>query len=142
MLPLFNFEVHTPYRLFFFGKAQTVTIELADGEIGVYANHSPFTGLSVTGILRIKDAEGAWRSAFVSGGILEVKEHKNVLMVDSAEWPEEIDKERAIASMQKMKDTLATSTQKFEIEKAKVHLRRAEYRLKAAELINKKRINP
>jgi len=130
MPALFNFEVHTPYRLFFSGKAQVVTIELADGEIGIYANHSPFTGLSVTGILRIKDADGNWRGAYVSGGILEVKEHKNVLMVDSAEWPQEIDKERALEAKMQAEKILEDSHFKFEIDRAKEKLRRANCRLK------------
>ena len=130
MPTLFNFEVHTPYRLFYSGKAQAITLALADGEIGIYANHSPFTGVVVTGILRIKESDGNWRAAFVSDGILEVKEHKNVLMVDSAEWPEEIDKERALLSKQEAEKTLSDANFKFETDKAKNKLRRAESRLK------------
>jgi F-type H+-transporting ATPase subunit epsilon len=130
MPTLFNFEVHTPYRLFYSGKAQAVTLTLADGEIGIYANHSPFTGVVVTGVLRIKESDGNWRAAFVSGGILEVKEHKNVLMVDCAEWPEEIDKERAIQSKQEAEKVLSDANFKFETDKAKEELRRADYRLK------------
>jgi len=128
----FNFEVHTPYRLFFFGKAQAVILQLIDGEICVYANHSPFTSLSVSGQLQIKDEEGKWRSAFIAKGILEVKEHKNVLMVDAAEWPEEIDKERALISMQDAEKALKDKNFKFEIDKSKEKLRRANYRLKVA----------
>ena len=130
MPSLFNFEIHTPYRLFYSGKAQAITLALADGEIGIYANHAPFTGVVVTGILRIKESDGNWRAAFVSDGILEVKEHKNVLMVDSAEWPEEIDKERALLSKQEAEKTLSDANFKFETDKAKNKLRRAESRLK------------
>jgi len=131
MPALFNFEVHTPYRLFYSGKVQAVILGLADGEIGIYANHSPFTAVTVTGILRIKDEEKEqWRTAFVCGGILEVKEHKNVLMTDCAEWPEEIDRERALASKQQAEKILSDTNLRFEADKAKEKLRRAEYRLK------------
>jgi len=138
MPALFNFEVHTPRRLFYTGKAQAITLVLEDGEIGIYANHSPFTALSVTGILRIKDDKGDWRTAFVCGGILEVKEHKNVLMADNAEWPEEIDEEDAIKSKQQAEDTLKNTHLKFEVDKVKEELRRAECRLKILEITNKK----
>jgi len=134
MPTLFNFEVHTPHRLFYSGKAQAITLTLADGEIGIYANHSPFTAVVVTGILHIKENEGNWRVAFVSSGILEVKEHKNVLMVDSAEWPEEIDKTHAIESKQEAEKILNDANFKFETDKAKDKLRRAESRLKVLEL--------
>jgi F-type H+-transporting ATPase subunit epsilon len=131
---LFNFEVHTPHRLFYSGKAQAVIIALADGEIGIYANHAPFTGVVVTSILRIKGENGEWRTAFVSDGILEVKEHKNVLMVDSAEWPEEIDKERALEAKEQAEKILSDANFKFETDKAKDSLRRADYRLKVLEM--------
>ena len=138
MPALFNLEVHTPRRLFYTGKAQAITLVLEDGEIGIYANHSPFTALSVTGILRIKDDSGNWRTAFVCGGILEVKEHKNVLMADNAEWPEEIDKEDALKSKQQAEDTLKNTHLKFEVDKVKEELHRAECRLKILEMTNKK----
>jgi len=127
---LFNFEVHTPYRLFYSGKAQAVSLALADGEIGILANHAPFTAVAVTGILRIKEGDNNYRAAFVSDGILEVKEHKNVLMVDCAEWPDEIDRERAIESKEEAEKSLSDANFKFETDKAKEKLRRAESRLK------------
>jgi F-type H+-transporting ATPase subunit epsilon len=130
----FNFEIHTPYRLFYSGKAQAVTLTLADGEIGIYANHAPFTAVAVTGILHIKESDGNWRAAFISDGILEVKEHKNVLMVDCAEWPNEIDKERVLESKKQAEEILSSTNLKFETDKAKNKLHRAENRLKLLEL--------
>jgi len=104
--PLFTFEVHTPYRPFFTGRVEAITLTLADGEIGVYAGHAPFTAPAASCILRIKDDQGEWKSAFITDGILEVKEHKNVLMVDAAEWPEEIDAERARQAQQRAQEDL------------------------------------
>jgi F-type H+-transporting ATPase subunit epsilon len=134
MPALFNFEVHTPRRLFYSGRVQAITISLGDGEIGIYANHSPFTAHSVTGTLRIKDEGGNWRAAFVCGGILEVKEHKNVLMVESADWPEEIDRARVLEIKRQAEETLKDSQLKFEIDKAKKKLHHAECRLKILEM--------
>jgi len=133
MPALFNFEIHTPFRLFYSGQVQAVILTLVDGEIGVYANHAPFTAVTVSGILRIMDENEVWRSAFVSTGIFEVKKGKYVLMAESAEWPEEIDKERALVSMKQAQKTLDDVNFKFEIDKAKEKLRRADYRLKILE---------
>jgi F-type H+-transporting ATPase subunit epsilon len=134
MAALFNFEVHTPGKRFFDSKAEAIVLTLKDGEKGVYAKHSAFIAVTVTGILRIKDANGIWRSAFVSGGILEVKEYKNVLMVDLAEWPQEIDKESVLAAKQEAEERLQNSQFKFEIDRAKEDLRRAKFRLKLLEM--------
>jgi F-type H+-transporting ATPase subunit epsilon len=137
-MTLFNLEVHTPRRRFYDSKAQAIILTLADGEKGVYAKHSAFIAVSVTGILRIKDADGNWRSAFVSGGILEVKEYKNVLMVDIAEWPEEINRETVLADKQQAEEKLKTAQFKFELERAKDELRHAEFRLKLLEMVRDK----
>ncbi|MDR0585223.1 MAG: ATP synthase F1 subunit epsilon [Treponema sp.] len=134
MAALFNFEVHTPYRLFFSGRAEAVILTLADGEIGIYAKHSPFTAPALSGILRIRESEGKWRRAFITGGILEVKDHKTVLMVEAAEWPEEIDIDRARADEQEAKESLKTAGLKFESDNAKTKLRSAQFRQKAWEL--------
>jgi F-type H+-transporting ATPase subunit epsilon len=125
---LYNFEVHTPYRPFFTGRVEAVTLTLMDGEIGIYAKHSPFTSPVSSCILRIKD-DGGWRSAFITEGILEVKDHKTVLMVDAAEWPEEIDAERAHAAKRTAEESIKSASEKFELDRAKARLRRAEYRL-------------
>jgi F-type H+-transporting ATPase subunit epsilon len=130
MAKLFPFEVHTPYRPFFSDEIGALVLTLSDGEIGVYADHSPFTAPVLTGILKIRDKQGQWRSAFITGGILEVKSHKTVLMVDAAEWPGEIDRERALAAKQQAEETLNNAMLKFEINNARAALKRAEYRLK------------
>ncbi|MDR0290630.1 MAG: ATP synthase F1 subunit epsilon [Treponema sp.] len=130
----FNFEVHTPYRPFFTGKVESLVLTLMDGEIGVYAHHSPFTSPVLSCILHVKDNEGVSRSAFITDGILEVKDHKTVLMVDAAEWPEEIDSERALAARQEAEEDIKSVSFKFELDRAKARLRRAEFRLKACEM--------
>ena len=135
MSVLFNFEVHTPYRPFFTGRVEVITLTLTDGEIGIYANHSSFTAPVVSCILRFKDNKGEWRSAFITDGILEVKDHKTVLIVDAAEWPGEIDAERARAAKEKAEKSIKEASLKFELDSAKAQLRRAEYRLKAFTLV-------
>jgi F-type H+-transporting ATPase subunit epsilon len=133
MAALFDFEIHTPYRLFYRGRTEAIILTLADGEICVYANHSYIAAPVVECILQIKDAEGIWKKAFVSSGIFEVKKYKTVLVVDSAEWPEEIDKERVLKSKKLAEEDLSTAHFKFESHKAKAQLRRAECRLKLLE---------
>jgi F-type H+-transporting ATPase subunit epsilon len=137
MAKLYPFEVHTPHRLFYSGSVEGIVLSLSDGEIGVFADHSFFTAPVVTGILKIKDNNGQWRSAFITGGILEVKNHKSVLMVDAAEWPGEIDRDRAMTAKKQAEETLAAGMFKFETLAAKEKLKRAETRLKVSDLREK-----
>jgi len=133
MAALFTFEVHTPYRLFYSGQVEAVILTLIDGEIAIYADHDPFTAPVVPGLLRIKDKDGNWKTAFVANGILEVKQHKNVLLAESAEWPEEIDYERAKKAKEAAEETLCQGGMKFETDKAAASLTRAIMRIKAKE---------
>ena len=131
MAVLFPFEVHTPYRLFFSGSVEAIVLTLTDGEVAVYANHASFTAPAASGLLRIKDKDGNWKTAFTAEGILEVKNHKTVLISDAAEWPEEIDCERAGKAKKSAEQALAAGMLKFETGAAAASLRRANMRLKA-----------
>jgi F-type H+-transporting ATPase subunit epsilon len=131
---LYTFEVHTPYRLFYKGKVEAVSVTLLDGEIGIYAHHTAVTAPVKPCLVKIKDKDGQWKTGFVSEGILEVAGGKTVLMVDSAEWPDEIDHERALEAKRQAEITLKNASFKFETETAKQKLERAEMRLKAWEL--------
>ena len=133
MAALFKFEVHTPYRLFHSAPVQAIILTLVDGEAAIYANHAHITAPVVPCLLRIKDEKGNWKIAFTSEGILEVTSRKTILISDSAEWPEEIDYDRAIKAKEEAEKTLADGTQKFEAETASFSLKRAIMRIKARE---------
>ena len=133
MAVTFIFEVHTPFRLFFSGPVEAITLTLIDGEVGVYANHTAFTAPVVPCILKIKDKDGNWKIAFISGGILEVKNHKTVLVSDTAEWPEEIDLQRAMSAKQQAEAKLAEGTFRFETETVAASLKRANIRIRVKE---------
>ncbi|MDR0410804.1 MAG: ATP synthase F1 subunit epsilon [Treponema sp.] len=137
-MAIYPFEIHTPYRMFYTNSVESIIVRLVDGDIGVYANHAFFIAPVCASIIKIKDKEGKELFAFISEGILEVKGHKTVLMVDAAEWPSEINKERAVSAKKKAEEKLASSVLKFELNNAKISLKHAELRLKAAELQNTK----
>jgi F-type H+-transporting ATPase subunit epsilon len=131
MAELFPFEVHTPYRRFYADEVTAIVVMLTDGECAVYAHHSFFTAPVQTSILKIKDKTGQWLSAFITEGILEVKGHKTVLLVDAAEWPAEIDLDRAFAAKKAAEDAITADSFRFEINIARAALKRAETRIKA-----------
>jgi F-type H+-transporting ATPase subunit epsilon len=127
----FLFEVYTPHRVFFTDSVEAIVITLADGEAAVYANHSHFTAPVIPCLLKIKDKNGVWKTAFTSEGILEVTSHKTVLLSDTAEWPAEIDYERAKDAQKRAEETLRTTVLKFETEAAYASLKRANMRIRA-----------
>ena len=139
MAATFPFEVHTPFRLFYSAPVEAISLTLIDGEVGVYANHTAFTAPVVPCLLKIKDKDGNWEIAFTSEGILEVKNHKTVLVSDAAEWPEEIDLKRAIDAKQQAEAALAEGTFRFETKTVVASLERANMRIKVKEESTKRK---
>ena len=138
MATLFRFEVYTPYRLFFADSVEAIVLTLMDGEAAIYAHHSTFSAPVSPCLLKIKDKNENWKTAFSAEGILEVTSHKAVLVTDSAEWPSEIDYERAKKAKERAEETLASGMLKFEADAAASSLKRATCRIKAWELEHKK----
>ena len=126
----FMFELYTPYRRFFSGKIEAVTLTLTDGDITIYADHAFMAAPVKAGIIKIKTKDGEWKNAFVADGILEVRAHSTIIMADAAEWPEEIDRERAEKALAAANETLIAGTFKFETLTAETAARRANFRLK------------
>jgi F-type H+-transporting ATPase subunit epsilon len=139
MAALYPFEVHTPYRLFFSEPVEAIVLTLIDGEAAIYANHAPVTAPVLPCLLRIKGRDGNWKTAFTANGILEVKAHKTILLSDAAEWPEEIDYERAKKAKEQAEETLREGGMKFETERAASSLRRANMRMGLYQNLTQKR---
>jgi F-type H+-transporting ATPase subunit epsilon len=78
---------------------------------------------------------GSEHSLFVTGGFVEVKADTVRVVSEAGERPEEIDLERARAAEQRARERLdqgRESSANFDILRAEVALRRAQYRLRLA----------
>ena len=82
---------------FFQGECESLTLPTADGQYGVQAGHSPVLVALEMGIMQFT-VNGETRNVLVGDGIAEVTPAYVVLLVDSAERPEDIDKNRAEAA--------------------------------------------
>jgi F-type H+-transporting ATPase subunit epsilon len=131
----FELDIYTPSRQFYKGQVDSLSLEISDGAIGIYAGRAPFTAPVEIGSIEIIEAGaqgGKRRKAFVSKGLIEVKKFKTVILAEAAEWPEEIDRERAAESKARAEKTLASDSSGFEKSRAEIILKRAEARLKMA----------
>jgi len=87
-------EITTPERTVFAEEVDEVILPTPLGEIGVLPHHIPLVSLLCPGELRIKKDEEMTCLA-VSGGFIEVRPDKVVVLADTAEREEEIDEKRA-----------------------------------------------
>jgi F-type H+-transporting ATPase subunit epsilon len=129
MAALFNLEIHTPYRLFFSGQVEALVADIADGQIGVQAGRSPFIAPLRTGSIRILGKDQVWKEAAVSEGVLEVSPELVTVVSGAAEWPEEIDRTRAMEAKRRAQERLNEDMLAFEAARARASLARADNRL-------------
>ena len=130
----FKFEIVTPNRVFYSDDIEMVVFSTPEGEMGILKNHMPMVVAVDIGIIKIKK-DNEIEEAVVSDGFLEITDEKVIMFVDSAEWPDEIDVERAKEALERAKKRLKDNvTANRHIEyRAKASLGRAVTRIKLAE---------
>ena len=121
---LFQVEIITPDRVFYHGDASMIEFTTTEGEIGVYKDHIPLTTVLAPGIVTITAPEGANR-AVVHAGFAEILGDKVTLLAEVAEWPDEIDLDRARRAEDRARDRLNRKDANLDVARAELALKRA-----------------
>jgi F-type H+-transporting ATPase subunit epsilon len=125
----FNLEIITPEKQFFSGEVEEIIVTTPDGEMGILNNHYPTVAGLVPGSIRIL-VDGNWREAANGEGFIEVLPDKTTVIVQTAEWPEELDKARIEANILKAEERIRQKKSMLEFRMGKMSLARAFARLK------------
>ena len=115
---------------FYQGSCESMVLPVKDGVYGVQAGHSPVLVAIHMGMLKFT-VDGETREILVGDGIAEVTP-TFVLLVDSAERPEDIDKNRAEAARIRAEERLQHKQSMHEYYQTKIALDRAMQRLQTA----------
>ena len=116
---------------FYQGSCENMVLPVKDGVYGVQAGHSPVLVAIHMGMLKFT-VDGETREILVGDGIAEVTPTFVLLLVDSAERPEDIDKNRAEAARIRAEERLQHKQSMHEYYQTKIALDRAMQRLQTA----------
>ena len=116
---------------FYQGSCESMVLPVKDGVYGVQAGHSPVLVAIHMGMLKFT-VDGETREILVGAGIAEVTPTFVLLLVDSAERPEDIDKNRAEAARIRAEERLQHKQSMHEYYQTKIALDRAMQRLQTA----------
>ena len=116
---------------FYQGSCESMVLPVKDGVYGVQAGHSPVLVAIHMGVLKFA-VDGESREILVGDGIAEVTPTFVLLLVDSAERPEDIDKNRAEAARIRAEERLQHKQSMHEYYQSKIALDRAMQRLQTA----------
>lgn len=127
-------EIITPSKLFYRGEVEMLIVKTVVGEEGFMAGHSWACKLLTAGKLRFKEAGAKeFKVAAIAGGFVDVRD-SFVVFTDAAEWPEDIDLERAEEVKRLAEEWLRNpSDNDREVEVAKFELLKAINRIKVGE---------
>ena len=125
-------EIATPTRLVVTESVDEIVIPGSQGYFGVLPGHAPF--LTTLGIGELMYRMGRdERYLAVSGGFAEVRNDKVIVLADTGERPEEIDRTRAERARERAERRLAgRSDEEVDYTRALAALARAITRLMTA----------
>src|SRR5918992_3573367 len=131
-MPL-TLRIITPERVVFEEDGvESVTIPGSEGELTVLPRHAPLmTGLQPGPLMFRKGGQEI--DVALSGGFLEVRDDRVIILADTAERSDEIDAARAEAARQDAANRLASREGDMDIAMVMASLERAQARLRVAE---------
>ena len=128
----FRLEIVTAERMVFADDVNGVVAWGVEGQLGILPHHAPLMTMLQPGDLVIKrDNEEEYLA--LSGGFLEVRPDKVIILADACERAEEIDIARAEAAKRRAEETLKERPPEVDTAAAEAALRRSLARLKVAE---------
>lgn len=116
-------------RVFYEGPCESIVVPTSQGQYGILAHHSNLISAVVPGTLRYQIPNQPVRMASVSGGLVKVEDNEVLVLVDTAEYPEEIDENRARRAADEAREELLQRKSIQEYRVAQANLARAISRL-------------
>jgi F-type H+-transporting ATPase subunit epsilon len=101
-----QFELATPSRLLVSAEVDEVVAPGAEGYFGVLPGHAPFLTTLAPGDVMYRQG-GVEHHVAVAGGFAEVTGDRVIILAETAEAPEEIDRARAERARQRAEQRLA-----------------------------------
>jgi F-type H+-transporting ATPase subunit epsilon len=128
----FHIEIVTPRKVIFKGEVNSFSAPGIVGGFQVLVSHAPFLSAIGIGEVKLTPKDGVDQLYATSGGFVEVKENKAVIVAETIEKLEEIDVKRAEAAKERAAARIKERQPGIDLKRAEVALQRALNRLKIA----------
>ena len=126
----FNLHIIEADSDFFNGKCVSLVIPTTEGMYGIQAMHENLVAAITIGVIKYTLPDGTRCHAAVSNGMVKVENNEVLVLVESAEDPDEIDEERAKHEEEMAKEVLNGHADRLNYRAAKGIMARAVNRLK------------
>ena len=132
-------DIVTAERVVYSQEVDTIVAPGVEGQLGILPHHAPLMTILQAGELVARRGSEEDILA-ISGGFLEVRPDRVIILADSAERAEEIDIERAEAARRRAEERLRDrKAEGLDETRAEASLRRAIARISVAEKVQRRR---
>jgi F-type H+-transporting ATPase subunit epsilon len=131
-------DVVTAERVVYSDYVDTIVAPGIVGQLGILPHHAPLMTTLQPGELLITKG-GEELSLAITGGFLEVRPDRVIILADAAERAEEIDIARAEEAKRRAQEKLGLHPLSMDAARTEASLRRSMIRLKVAERRRKRR---
>lgn len=131
----FELNVLAAEKPFYEGDCVSLVIPTTNGQYGIQAMHSNMIAAIVPGMLKITAPDGEETIAAVSEGLVKVEDGHVLILVDTAERPEEIDENHAKRSAEQAKEAILQKKSIQDYHAAQAKMARAISRLRVKKYI-------
>lgn len=129
----FALHILSPDRTFYDGECESLVLPIVDGKYGIMADHSNTIAAVVPGELSYRTPDGRTHCAAVSAGMVKVEDNDVMVLVETAERPEEIDASRARAAADAAREAMLQKLSRREYYEMRISLARAMTRLRVTD---------
>lgn len=130
----FELKIITPEKTFFSGETTQITVRTSGGDIGILAHHTSLVAALPAGPLKVRQEDGTFRAAAVSGGLLKVGGNKVTILANAVEWADEIDLDHAKRSAEDARRRLEAQESRESMDRAEAKLKRALNRINVSSM--------
>lgn len=125
-------DIVTAERVVYSDEVDIIIAPGIEGQLGILPHHAPLMTVLQPGELRVRKGKEELSLA-ISGGFLEVRPDRTIILADAAERDDEIDLARAEAAKKRAEEQLRHPTPEVDVSQAEAALRRAFIRIKVGE---------
>ena len=132
MAEKFNLRIISPEESFYEDDCEFLEFVSTEGEIGVYAKHIPLTTILEPCVMKIHN-DGEEKKAAILGGFVEILKDQVTVLAEDAQWPDEIDLDRALEARKRAEERLNEKAEHTDMRRAEAALKRAVARIETVE---------
>lgn len=124
----FKLKIMTPEKTVFDGETEQIIVRTTVGDVGILNGHEPYCAALGIGQMRVM-VDGQFRRAATSGGIIKVSKEGTTILVQTCEWSDEIDVDRANAAKAEAERRIKAASDDKQLLLAETKLKRALNRI-------------